>query len=754
MGVNWKGLLRKTRKTVATPMEPRTTPPTGCALGPPPEDPASSFAAWWRASAPFALFGSVLIIGVGCILLAAGKTLEQPDKYQWLEDVTSPRALAWVNNQNQRTAKVLKNDPHYAAFEADALKLLQAPDRLPTPELKGNLVYNFWQDDAHVQGIFRVTSLVDYLNPQPHWETVLDVDALSERENKRWVWKGIDCLYPGDEFCLVNLSAGGEDAKTVREFNLKTCKFVGGGFILPRGKQEVAWIDKDTLLVSRDWGGGTLTSSGYPFVVKLWKRGQPLREAKEVYRGEPADEIASPTVLHDGDGHEIAMIVRYVNFFQSQVFVLTNEGVKQVGLPPKIDLAGMVKDQIIVSVNQAWNAPTGGGKITQGSIIALSRNSILRDAARPEIRVLFAPTSVEFAQNAQVTKNHLLVTTLDNVQGRAYAYSLGRNGTWKRERLNFPDKQTISIANTNLVNDQFFTEMTGFLMPPSLSLGDAGMDSNPKLLKSQRVQFDASRDVVEQLWAFSRDGTKVPYFIVRPKDMKLDGNNPTALEAYGGFQVSNTPTYSAVKGKLWLERGGVYVVANIRGGGEFGPAWHEAGLKTHRQRIYDDFAAVAQDLVSRRITSSRRLGIIGGSNGGLLMGVEMTQHPGMWHAVAIMVPLLDMLRFEKIAAGSSWVAEYGSVSVPTERQFLASISPYNQLRPDVNYPEPYIYTTTKDDRVGPVHARKFAARMEEFGKPFFYQEITEGGHGPGANLRQEAASNAMLWTYFNKKLMR
>jgi prolyl oligopeptidase len=338
------------------------------------------------------------------------------------------------------------------------------------------------------------------------------------------------------------------------------------------------------------------------------------------------------------------------------------------------------------------------------------------------------------------------------VQGRAYLYSLDKAGAWTREKLAIPDNETVNIETTNTSDDKFFLSLTGFLTPSTLQLGDAAT-GELKTVKTLPPQFDASRFVVEQLAATSKDGTRVPYFVVHRKDLPYDGSSPTLMHAYGGFQVAETPRYSGVLGKLWLERGGVYVLANIRGGGEFGPAWHEAGLKTHRQRIYDDFAAVGQDLFTRKITSPRRLGIIGDSNGGLLVGVEMTQHPEMWNAVVTQVPLLDMLRYEQIAAGASWTGEYGSVSVPEERKFLASISPYNQLRADVNYPEPLIFTTTKDDRVGPVHARKFAARMEEFHKPFFYQEITEGGHAYGADLKEEADTLAVQYTYLARKLM-
>ncbi len=338
------------------------------------------------------------------------------------------------------------------------------------------------------------------------------------------------------------------------------------------------------------------------------------------------------------------------------------------------------------------------------------------------------------------------------MQGRAYVCTRAADGTWSRHKLAIPDNQTVNIETASSTNDQFFLSITSFLTPPSLMLGDAAAQS-VSVVKTMPPQFDASKDIVEQLEATSKDGTKIPYFVVRRKDLKYDGSNPTLLTAYGGFQLSRTPTYSGTIGKLWLEHGGVFVLANIRGGGEFGPAWHEAGLKTHRQRIYDDFTAVSQDLITRRITTPRRLGIVGGSNGGLLMGVQMTQHPELYNAIVIQVPLLDMLRFEQIAAGSSWVGEYGSVSNPDEHKFLASISPYNNLHAETNYPEPLIFTTTKDDRVGPVHARKFAARLEELHKPFYYQEIIEGGHGSGADLKQSANTFATEFLYLTRKLM-
>jgi prolyl oligopeptidase len=693
----------------------------------------------------------LVLIALAAGIVGAQTDHQSADPYQWLEDVSGERSMTWVKAENARSAKVLETDPHYARLEADALKVLESPDRLPFPSINEGNIYNTWQDAQHVRGILRRTSLADYLTAQPHWQTLLDYDELGRQDNQKWVQKGRICLYPGNELCLVGLSAGGEDATTLREFNLKTGKFVEGGFVLPRSKQDVDWLDKDTLLVARDWGPRTMTKSGYAFVMKVWKRGQPLDQAKEVFRGTETDVAAGGGTLHDADGHEATVLVRAVNFFETEVSLLTAGGPKRIALPGKSSLDSLLKGQMIVTINEDWKPEADGPKLVKGSVVALDLEAVKKDPLHLKPVVVFAPTATEFVQHVSTTRNHLLLTTLENVQGRIYACTLSAHN-WTRKKLPVPDNRTVSVVSANWSDDQFFLSLTGFLTPSSLWLGDAGAGAL-KEAKTLPPQFDGSADVVEQLSAVSKDGTKVPYFVVRRKDLKYDGSNPTLLNAYGGFQVSETPSYSAIRGKLWLERGGVYVLANIRGGGEFGPAWHEAGLKTHRQRIYDDFAAVAQDLITRRITSPRHLGIEGGSNGGLLMGVEMTQHPEMWNAVVIQVPLLDMLRFEQIAAGASWVGEYGSVAIPEQRDFLATISPYHRLKPDVNYPEPLIFTTTKDDRVGPVHARKFAARMEEFKKPFFYREIIEGGHDAGADLKQRAQTEAVQYTYLTRKLM-
>jgi prolyl oligopeptidase len=675
-----------------------------------------------------------------------------PDPYQWLEDVSGERSMAWVKAENERTAAILKHDPRFATFEAVALQVLESPERLPIPAIRGNNIYNNWQDAAHPRGILRRTSATEYLKPQPTWETLIDFDSLGKQDNQKWVARGRICLYPGDELCMIGLSAGGEDAVTMREFNLKTRQFVPGGFVLPRSKQTVTWLDRDTLLVVRDWGAGTMAKSGYPFIEKLWKRGQPLDQATEVYRGKQSDLAVEHVTLHDTNGDQATFLFRGLNFFQAETHLLDGRTAKLIALPLKSKVIALVKGRVIVSLDEDWKPEPDGKNFVAGSLVALDFSAFRTDPMHLKPALVFAPTSTEFLQGVQATRNHLLLTTLENVEGRAYTYSLAADGHWTGRKLPVPDHRTVSLVSANWSDDRFFLTVTGFLTPSSLFLGDAAAGTL-KEVKALPPQFDASPLVVEQLSATSKDGTKVPYFVVRRKDMRFDGSNPTLLYAYGGFQVSETPDYHAPIGKLWLERGGVFVLANIRGGGEFGPAWHEAGLKTHRQRIYDDFAAVGQDLVTRRITSPRRLGILGGSNGGLLMGVEMTQHPEMWNAIIIEIPLLDMLRYEHIAAGASWVGEYGSVSVPEERAFLESISPYHQLKANVNYPEPLILTTSKDDRVGPVHARKFAAKLEGMRKPFFFQEITEGGHGTGADPKEQAETFAFQYTYLSRKLM-
>lgn len=692
------------------------------------------------------LFTVVAAVAAGAD--ADSKTTEDP--FLWLEQVDGAKAMEWVRAENAKTAAVLDNDPRYAGLFKEALELAEAKDRIPRPRFLDGQIFNQWQDADHIRGIWRRTSLEDYRTSAPAWNTVLDLDVLAKTENANWFWAGADCEEPGERHCMVRLSDGGEDAVSLREFDLRTARFVAGGFGLPRGKQDSAWADRETLLVAREWKPGELTRSGYPFVVKRIERGQPLSAAVEVFRGTPDDVAVAPLALNDGTGHHALMIERRLSFFEAEHYLVGPRGTTKLALPPKMDIEAFVAGRLIVSLKQDWK-PAGGKTFPQGCLVSLDLAAATAEPERLRPALVYAPGPREAFVGASATRRHLLVTILDNVKGRAYAYAPLPGGKWSRRQLKLPDNASIQLVNANRHGDLAFLSVTGFLTPSSLWLADLKSGSL-SVVKTMAAKFDASGHVVEQSAATSSDGTRIPYFLVRPADMKLDGATPTILYAYGGFLDAETPRYSPEIGKLWLERGGAYVLANVRGGGEFGPAWHEAGLKTHRQRIFDDFHAVAQDLIAKKITSPAQLGIMGGSNGGLLMGVEFVQHPELWGAVDIQVPLLDMLRYEQIAAGSSWVGEYGSVSVPAERAFLASISPYENLKPGVRYPEPLIWTTTKDDRVGPQHARKFAAKLAAMGVPYLFYEVIEGGHGAGATLAEKAAMRAREFTYFSRKL--
>lgn len=696
---------------------------------------------------------AAIVALIACVAGAASavRAAGAPDPFLWLEDVYGSRALAWVKRENAKTLAELQGDRNFPGFFADAQAISGATDRIPLPELINGRVYNFWQDAHHAHGIWRTTTIAEYAKPAPAWRTVIDVDALAKAEGKRWVWHGADCESPSHARCLIALSEGGEDASTVREFDLRRGTFVAGGFVLPHGKQTAVWEDDDTLLVSRAWHPGDLTASGYPYIVKRLKRGVPLAEATEVFRGKRTDVSTSPQAVHDGSGNRAIVIDRGISFFAAEWHLVTSHGPRQLAIPPKSQLDGLVAGRLLFALQDPWTS--GGTTVPSGALASVDLAAAAADPEHLRPDVVYAPGPRAALQGSVATRNRLLVTTTENVRGRAYIYAppSGAAG-WTKRAVTVPDNATIDLEAADEHGSTAYLAATGFLTPTRLFQVDAetGMSSLRKALKPK---FDASHDAVQQFEATSKDGTRIPYFIVHPKTLKLDGRNPTILYAYGGFAVSETPNYSGSLGKLWLAHGGVYVLANIRGGGEFGPAWHDAGLKTHRGRVFDDFAAVARDLIARKITSPRHLGIEGGSNGGLLMGVAFTQHPELYHAVDIQVPLLDMLRYEKIAAGASWVGEYGTVAKPDERKFLASISPYQNLKANATYPEPFIWTTTRDDRVGPQHARKFAAALAALHKPYLYYEVIEGGHGSGANITERSRTTALEYTYFTRTLM-
>ncbi|MBL8546018.1 MAG: S9 family peptidase [Hyphomonadaceae bacterium] len=665
------------------------------------------------------------------------------DPYLWLEDVEGDRALTWVREQNARSLPQLENDPRYPRLLADATALANSRDRLPLGGIFDGHYYNFWQDEAHVRGIYRRARLADFArNGNPQWETVLDIDAIASAENANWVFKGIDCLEE-TTLCLVSLSDGGKDAVTVREYDLATRSFVRNGFVMPEAKSGVTWLDRNTLIVATDWGPGTMTESGYPFVVKRWTRGTPLASATEIMRGAANDVGVFGGVLQDTDGRRIPIAVRATTFFESTNFRLDGAQPQQINLPAKSSIVGVYQGYLIATLQEAWRGHP------QGALIAYPLSET--GSENPNVTVLFAPNPRQSIEGVSVTHDAIIVAGYENVRGRLLR--IARNGNaWSTTNIALAENGSVTMAGSSPTESQAFAVFEDYLTPDTLYALDERA-TRARSLRSLPAQFDSSPYVSEQYEAVSRDGTRVPYFVLRRRDMPFNGQNPTLLYAYGGFQVSNTPAYSPNVGKLWLDRGGVYVMANIRGGGEFGPAWHQAGLRTHRQVIYDDFYAVERDLVERRITSPRRLGIMGGSNGGLLMGVMLNQHPEMINAAVVQVPLLDMLRYDQLLAGASWVDEYGSPSNPEERAFLETITPYQNLRRRDDFPLPLVVTSTKDDRVHPGHARKYVARMIELGMPVLYYENIDGGHAAAANLNEAARRRSLEYTYLMQRLM-
>jgi prolyl oligopeptidase len=681
--------------------------------------------------------------------------LSPDDPFAYMEEIEGDQALAFARAENARSLPVLQGDARYNDLYAKALAIVTAKDRIATVSFAGDgTLHNYWQDAEQVRGVWRRTTPASYRTADPKWETILDLDALSKAENANWVWKGGVCLPPQERYCLLSLSNGGKDAVEVREFDTVTKAFVPGGFHAPDGKQDVTWLDKDTVLIARDWGEEngvpTLSTSSYAYVIKIWKRGTPLSAAKEIYRGKVTDVAAGPLVLRDSDGKVQAVIAnRAVSFFESESWLLSMDGGPPVKLPfpPKASIQALLKGQLVFSLDQDW--PEQNLKIGDLAAFNLAALKAHPDDAKAEL--ILRPTARQSIEGVSTTHGRMLVNLYENVTGGAYVYDHGTSG-WSRVKLDLPANVSVDVTAASDRDEQFMVSVSGYLTPTTLWLGDAAKGTAAPI-KASPARFDASGDVVEQFEAVSTDGAKIPYFVVRPKDLKYDGQAPTLLYAYGGFQVSQTPGYSGTVGGLWLERGGVYVVANIRGGGEFGPAWHDAGLKENRQKVYDDFYAVSRDLVARKITSPRRLGIMGGSNGGLLMGVALTQHPELYNAIVIQVPLFDMINYTHIGAGASWIGEYGDPSIPAERAYIEKYSPYQNLKAGQPYPEVYIETSTKDDRVHPAHARKAAAKLKALGYPYLYYENIDGGHAAAANLNETAKRVALEWTYLTRKLM-
>ncbi len=683
------------------------------------------------------------------------------DEFLWLEEVEGQRALAWVKEQNTRTDAVLKADPRYEGFRRDALAILTAQDRIPSPRFRAGGIDNFWQDAGHVRGVWRRTTLESYRSGAPQWETVLDIDALAKAETANWIYKGASCLDPDEVRCLVSLSDGGKDAVVVREYDTAKKAFVEGGFSIPTGKHRISWLDADTLLVATDFGPGTLTESGYPFIVKALKRGETLAQAREIYRGDAKDGGygVSPSVLRNGAGEVLAVLVsRPLDTFRSETWLIKDGRPVQLNLPERVTVHGAMgapSDPLLVfSVEQAWDMakmPIGPGVLLRVKLNDLSPGDRSAAPISNLDPFVLVPEARQSVGDVRVFDDRIVVSLLDNVRGRAVVLKSRGEFKWERALLPAPENSAVQLGSSSRSSGRMFYTYEGFLTPSTLALADV-RSASAETVRAAPARFDVSGHVVEQFEAVSRDGTKVPYFVTRPKAAKMDGSTPTLMFGYGGFQVSYPPAYKPEMGKLWLEQGGAYVVANIRGGGEFGPEWHQAALNGDRQRAFDDFAAVAEDIAKRKITSPEHLAIYGRSNGGVLTSVTLTQRPEIIGGAVIESPLVDMLRYHDLPPGASWMGEYGDPRIPEEAAWIAAYSAYQNLQAGAEYPKPYITTNMRDDRVHPGHARKFAARMQAMGYDALYYENTDGGHSNDSDPLLNAERWARHYVYLSQAL--
>ena len=684
------------------------------------------------------------------------------DDHLALEAVDGAEGMAFVARSNERALATLEGDPRYEPFRQQAEAILTATDRIPAPSFLGDGIGNFWQDATNPKGIWRRTTLESYASGDAQWETLLDIDALARAEGKDWVFKGASCLPPAETRCLINLSDGGKDAVVVREFDLTTKAFVpaqgrDGGFVLPEGKHRISWRDADTLLVATDFGPGTLTESGYPYIVKSLTRGQTLAQATEVYRGEAGDGGygVSPYVLRDGSGAVQAVLInRPLDTFRAETWLWQDGEAVKLALPERVSVYGMMGQQLVVGLEEDW--VWRGEAQSAGTLLATDINK-LRDAGDEIILTnadeeIFTPGARQSINSVAVYDDHVVVSYNDNVVGRVAVFENRGEWGWLRTDVAVPDNQAVSLGDSSRGSGRVFLSAQGFLTPPTLSLFTVE-GAELAELRSAPPKFEASTHVVRQYEATSTDGTKIPYFVVMPRDLAMDGTAPTILFGYGGFQISFPPAYKPEMGKLWLENGGVFVQANIRGGGEFGPGWHQAALNENRQRAFDDFAAVAEDLIARGITSPRHLGIYGRSNGGVLTSVSITQRPELFNAAVIESPLIDMLRYHELPAGASWIGEYGDPRIPEAAAWIAEYSAYQRLSPELDYQRVYITTHTRDDRVHPAHARKFAARLEAQGHDHLYFEDTAGGHSNDADPVANARRWARHYVYLAQQLM-
>jgi len=710
----------------------------------------------WRWEVVMAVVGAVAsggavmaadsAVGADSVNRKQQELLAATDPYLWLEDIHGAKPLEWVKAQNVRSTAILQADPSYQKDYDAILRVMDATDRIPYGDLDHQYVFNFWQDAQHPKGVWRRTSIADYANAAPDWDILLDLDRLAADEHENWVWMGAQCT-PSLQHCLLNLSRGGGDAVVVREFDPAAKAFVKDGFQLAEAKSSLSYLAEDVVLCGTDFGPDSMTASGYPRIVKLWKRGEPLTDARIIYEGKHSDVGAQGVVFHD-PAATVALVQRDVSFFSAEYHSIAPDGTtRQLPLPLGADLKGAQGRNLIFILREDWTPP-GAARIAKGSLIAYRVAERGETTAANAVALLYTPDASSAIDQVAAGRDAVYASIYHDVTGSIHVFRLGAGAGWSHTTLALPAGGSTHIVAANAWGPEAQFRFESYTMPTTL-YADPG-DGRPVVIKSLPARFDASNLMTEQFFATSKDGTRIPYFVTRRKT--LSGPAPTVLYGYGGFEVSETPSYSPNFGMLWLSRGGVFVVANIRGGGEYGPAWHQAALLQNRQKAYDDFQAVAQDIVKRGITTPRQLGIMGGSNGGLLVSANMVQRPDLFGAVVCQVPLIDMIRYTHIGAGASWAAEYGDPARPADRGWIMKYSPYQNVRSGKSYPPVFFVTATSDDRVTPVHARKMAARMEAQGHEVLFYENTDGGHAAAANHKQAAEMWALSFVYLTQKL--
>ncbi|WP_434081395.1 prolyl oligopeptidase family serine peptidase [Sanguibacter sp. Z1732] len=672
----------------------------------------------------------------------------------WLEDVAGSEALDWVRARNAEKAADLAATPEFARAKDRITAILDSDDKIPEVSKIGAHYYNFWKDAQHERGIWRRTTLESYRTENPDWETVLDVDALNEAEQENWVWHGVSVLPGADQeyrLAMIHLSRGGADADVSREFDLHTRRFVEGGFYRPEAKGGTSWIDEDTLFVHTDTGAGSMTSSGYPRITRRWRRGTPLEQAEAVFEGEHDD--MSVAAMHDSTpGFERDFVVRALAFYNAEIHLLDGTELRRIEVPSSAEIM-VHREWLAIELRKDWTP--AGTTYSGGSLLVTDFDDFM--AGSREFQVLYSPTPSTSLIGATWTRHHLVLNILDDVKHRLEVHTPGPDGTFTSEPFTGAEDGAVGTVRVGAVDpkrsDDLWLVTTDFLSPTTLWLARA--DGEPEKLKSMPAFFDAAGLVAEQYFTTSDDGTRVPYFLVRREDLTFDGTAPTLMYGYGGYEIPMLPNYNAALGAAWLEEGGVYVLTNIRGGGEYGPAWHQAAMRENRHLAYQDMAAIARDVVERGVTSHDRIGVQGGSNGGLLTGNMLVHYPELFGAIVIQVPLLDMERYHLLLAGASWIAEFGDdPDVPGDREFLRTFSPYHLFEPDAEYPPVLFTTSTRDDRVHPGHARKMADLMIEAGKDVTYYENIEGGHGGAATNAQAAHMQALVYRFLAERLDR